>query len=740
VSGTSSSTDLTDPAAAEPGRTGRDPWSVAGITVAAVPIGICVAVAVASIVPTRDTVTGIADSSKIVQLAVPALHALYDLMAAVTIGWLTASVFFVPPQRNGVLDAGGYRAIRAAALSACVWLASGLALVPVTVADQYPDVKGNPVSAEFLTKAIASDSTLQNMLWSCGFIAIVAVVAWSVLRPGWAALLMLFALVALLPQALGGHASSAGNHDVAVDTMLYHLVGITVWIGGLIAFLGLARQRVPFLTTIARRYSATALVAFIAVALSGIGNAWVRLTYVSDLWTTAYGRLIIVKALLLISLGVVGLAHRTRTLPALASGSRRPLIRLAIGEIVVMSATVGVAVGLSRTAPPPPSGVVPSQAELILGFGLPGPPTVWRLIVDWRFDWLLGTAAVVGAVIYLLAVRRLHRRGDRWPASRTIAWLLGCLLILAATSSGLGRYAQSQFSLHMIAHMIMGMGAPILLVLGGPTTLALRALPTAPRGGPPGAREMIVAVMNSRVVRFITHPLFVLPLFIGSFYAVYFTGLFELMMDNHTGHVLMNLHFLVVGYLYYWVIIGVDPAPRRWPHVVKLGLLLAALPFHAFFGLALMSSHEALAPDYYGSLDLPWMHDLVADQKLGGAIAWGVTEIPMLIVLIALLGQWARTEERQNIAIDRQKDTRGDTELVAYNAMLAGLAGRGGAAAATRPTDGSEVSEQPEEPEESTALPDEPAAAAPAPAPPAASGRLMRPVGSRSRRQRPDPS
>ena len=136
-------------------------------------------------------------------------------------------------------------------------------------------------------------------------------------------------------------------------------------------------------------------------------------------------------------------------------------------------------------------------------------------------------------------------------------------MVLLATSSGLGRYAIAQFSIHMIAHMTLGMVAPILLVLGGPVTLALRVLPAARPGQVPGLREAVAGGLHSRPARFITHPLVVFPLFVGSFYAIYFTSLFEVMITSHVGHLVMNVHFLIVGYLYYWVIIGVDPSPRR---------------------------------------------------------------------------------------------------------------------------------------------------------------------------------
>jgi putative copper resistance protein D len=178
------------------------------------------------------------------------------------------------------------------------------------------------------------------------------------------------------------------------------------------------------------------------------------------------------------------------------------------------------------------------------------------------------------------------------------------------------------------------------------------------------------------VARFVTHPVFVFVLFLTSFPALYFSSLFEVMIASHLGHLVMNLHFLVVGYLYYWVIIGVDPAPRQTQPMIKLAMLLGALPFHAFFGLALMNSHTAMAADYYNGLGLPWVTDLIDEQRLGGAIAWGATELPIIIVMIALLSQWASSDEREARRSDRVGDRNVDDELDAYNRMLAGLAER----------------------------------------------------------------
>ncbi|MGH3588241.1 MAG: cytochrome c oxidase assembly protein, partial [Pseudonocardia sp.] len=374
-------------------------------------------------------------------------------------------------------------------------------------------------------------------------------------------------------------------------------------------------------------------------------------------------------------LGVFGWLHRRSAVAAVVDhGDRAAILRLGGVEVLVMFATIGLAVALSQTAPP--GGIVaqPSRTEVLLGYNLAGPPTLERLLLHWRPDLVLGVAALVLAGAYLAGVRRLWLRGDAWPVGRTAAWLSGCATILIATSSGIGRYAPAMFSVHMETHMMLSMLAPVLLVLGGPVTLALRALPVAGKDGIPGPREWLLALVRSPLSRFLTNPIVALVLFVGSFYLLYFSGLFDWALDKHWAHLVMNAHFLLVGYVFYWPVIGIDPAPRRLPPAARMGLVFASVPFHAFFGVAVMSGNHALGGDYYRSLALPWVPDVLADQRLGGGLAWAAGEIPLLIVVISLLIQWSRQDERSARRADRHADVHGDTELEAYNAMLRRLA------------------------------------------------------------------
>ncbi|NUK28522.1 cytochrome c oxidase assembly protein, partial [Streptomyces lunaelactis] len=140
---------------------------------------------------------------------------------------------------------------------------------------------------------------------------------------------------------------------------------------------------------------------------------------------------------------------------------------------------------------------------------------------------------LLGLVLYGWAVLRLRRRGDAWPVSRIIAWVVGVLTVAVAMCTKLNAYGMAMFSVHMVQHMVISMLSPILLLLGAPVTLALRALPPAGRGRK-GPRELLVALLHSRYMRIISHPAFTIPLFIASLYALYFSPLFDFLMESRT--------------------------------------------------------------------------------------------------------------------------------------------------------------------------------------------------------------
>ncbi|MEW2083517.1 cytochrome c oxidase assembly protein [Streptomyces sp. NPDC005283] len=303
------------------------------------------------------------------------------------------------------------------------------------------------------------------------------------------------------------------------------------------------------------------------------------------------------------------------------------------------------------------------------------PPFTLGRGLEYSPDPFFLAGCLLGLALYGWGVLRLRGRGDRWPVSRTVFFTLGVLSVALVMCTRLNDYGMVMFSVHMMQHMVISMLSPIVLLLGAPVTLALRALPVAGRGRK-GPRELLLALLHSRYLRIVTHPAFTIPLFIASLYALYFTPLFDFLMGSRTGHASMMVHFLAVGLVFFWPIMGVDPGPHRPGYVMRMLELFAGMPFHAFFGIALMMATEPMIKVYENppaSLGI----DALTDQNAAGGIAWAFSEIPSVLVLIALVFQWYRSEQRQARRSDRAADRNGDKELEAYNAYLASLQARG---------------------------------------------------------------
>jgi putative copper resistance protein D len=249
-----------------------------------------------------------------------------------------------------------------------------------------------------------------------------------------------------------------------------------------------------------------------------------------------------------------------------------------------------------------------------------------------------------------------------------------------ATSGGLGLYAHFSFSWHMIAHMTLGMIAPIAIVLGAPITLALRTLPQGRNPEERGVRGTLLSALHSRYSSIIVNPVGALIIFDGSLFLLYFTSLFGNLMNSHAGHLFMSVHFLLAGFLFFHVIIGIDPNPKRPPFLVRIVTLLAAMSIHAFFSVALMSSSTLIDSGYFAALQTPWVGDLLADQNKGGAIGWAMGEIPILIALVATFIMWTRDDAREARRIDRTAERMAamgkPDELAQYNKYLQELADR----------------------------------------------------------------
>ena len=272
-----------------------------------------------------------------------------------------------------------------------------------------------------------------------------------------------------------------------------------------------------------------------------------------------------------------------------------------------------------------------------------------RLFTEVELDWWLVAPLLIVAGLYLWGVWRLRLRGDHWPPGRTVAFLAGGIGVIGfAGLSGLGSYDTTMFSLHMIQHMLLAMVAPIFLALGAPVTLALR---TAPRR----LRSVLLAVLHSRLAKLLTFPLIGWGIYVASPFALYFTGWYPATLDNQVLHELLHLHFLLVGSLFFWPMVGIDPIPGRQSHPFRFLILVSTLPFHAILGLSIYTQTTVIAAEHYQALKLSWL-DPIADQRVGGGLLWTSGELVGLIMLGVVTAQWIKASEREAAREDRRLD------------------------------------------------------------------------------------
>jgi putative copper resistance protein D len=488
--------------------------------------------------------------------------------------------------------------------------------------------------------------------------------------------LLLLSVAGLIAPVFQSHAASGGSHSLVIGSLVIHVIALSMWVGGIIAIAMLSAADRAIAVP---RFSQLALWSAIAVVISGTVNAWTRLNFESA-WNSTYGFLVIAKTVATIALVGLGYLHR-QNLQGKESINWKGFARLLSVEAVIMVVTVAMGAWISNTSSPDRPGVQKFDPGLsIVGIATPPNPTWSRIFLSYEPDALMIGILVMMVALYIKGVLVLTKRGDKWPVGRTISFALGISVIDFATSGGLGVYAQFSFSYHMLAHMLLAMVAPIGLVLGAPMTLALRTLPQGRTPTERGVRGSLLAVLHSKVGVFYTNPVVALLIFDGSLFALYFTELFASMMQSHLGHLVMNLHFLAAGFLFFFVVIGIDPNPRKIPYLVQIVVLFAAMSIHAFFSIALMSTTTLIDNGYFASLQTPWLTDLLADQKLGASIGWAMGEIPILMALVATFINWRREDSREAKRIDRNTARQAamgqPDELANYNQYLQKLAQR----------------------------------------------------------------
>ena len=593
------------------------------------------------------------------------------LAAFAVVGALLAMAFLLV-ENQGKLQEGALKVRKRATAFAGAWLVANVLHIFLTLANilgtSFADALERNTLRSFLTQVDLG----QYLGVQTAMIAVIALAIRFVRTVLAATILLLFSLITLTIPVFQSHSASSGSHQLAIGSLVVHVVALSLWVGGIFAIVALPDNDRKFALP---RFSQMALWTAIAVVISGIANAWARLNFV-DAWSSGYARIVLLKAALTFVLLFLGYRNR-RGLAQGSSSGIKLFGRFVVVEAFIMTALLFLGSWLAQTEPPARGDLSISPALSIVGVATPAEPTLARLLLLYQPDALIMGILIVLVALYIKGVVVLTKRGDKWPVGRTVSFALAISAIDFATSGGLGVYALFSFEYHMIAHMVIGMIAPIGLVLSAPVTLALRTLPLGRTPEERGVRGMLIAFLHSRYSVILTNPITALALFDGSLFVLYFTDLFGNLMQSHAGHLFMNIHFLLAGFLFFHVIIGIDPNPKKIPYIVRIVVLFAAMSIHAFFSIALISASTLLDGGYYASLQTPWLTDLLADQNAGGSIGWAMGEIPIILALVATFIQWMRDDKRETKRIDRNEArlaAMGEPdELAQYNNYLSQL-------------------------------------------------------------------
>jgi len=627
-------------------------------------LGVLLAVLVGLAIGGGAAALQFSDPGPVIRYGVPLAKALMNIAMAISIGSLVFAAF-AANDKSAVLR----KLLDLASVGAALWAIAA----SVHFVLSFVSVSGAQLSLEqtfsqglwvYATEIELGISLAQNLLAAFA----ISILALSISSLTATALTAALGLGSLIPLALIGHAAGTANHSLAVNSLGMHLVGIVTWVGGLIALFAIKQDVLGEAKPMVARYSSLALASFVIVGVSGLGSSYVRIPDAAGL-LSPYGQMLFIKVVLLVILGAFGAVYRTRILAKLSE--KGSFFKLALLEIFIMGAAIGMGTALARTAPPVNQGefIIPTPAQLLTGEPLPPELSIETFFTQWKLDILWALIALWAIGAYLVAVRRLKARGDSWPIARTISWVAGMLLLIFVTSGSLNVYQEYLFSVHMVAHMFLTMAIPVLLVPGAPVTLLTRAVQKRADSSR-GVREWVLWAVHTKYAEFVSHPLIAAANFAASLVVFYFTPLFEWATREHIGHQWMIVHFLITGYLFVQSLIGIDPGPSRLGYPFRIVTLIGVMAFHAFFGLALMGGTGLLLPDWFGAMGRTWGLPPLEDQQSGGAIAWGIGELPTIILTIIVSVQWFRSDNRDSKRLDRASDRSNNQDIDDYNLML----------------------------------------------------------------------
>jgi len=286
-------------------------------------------------------------------------------------------------------------------------------------------------------------------------------------------------------------------------------------------------------------------------------------------------------------------------------------------------------------------------------------------LLYWAWPPVVTVAVALVALLWVRATRQVAREhpGNPYPRRRTVSFAAALLLVLLALQSGIERYDTTLFSMHMVQHLILLLPVPILLLQAGPVTLLLRV--ASPRW-----RARILAVLQSRAVGVISHPLVGWTLLVAVMWGTHLSVMFETALENETIHNMEHALYLSTALLFWAPIFSVDPIRHRLRGGSALAYLITQMPQNSFLGVAIMFSSTPLYP-HYVTLQRAWGPTPLEDQQLAGAIMWLVGDALFLAAIFVVLAALAKSEDRPQSRYDEAQTAAAIAEIRRREVLLA---------------------------------------------------------------------
>ncbi len=636
----------------------------------AVGLALISALVVANVIAGLPPLPGRAQADSLTGL----VSVLGDLVARLSglfvLGGLAAIVAFTRAGAEHTLTETSRRIAGWTGRAGQLWLVSSLLMTAANPAF----INGAPLGTALLPTGwwIYLTSSPSALAWLVTALAalVTTVVAYTATRaPGFAVCWLAGALATLFV-AVTGNVTVGLDHDWATDAQaIATLAGVVLGSGAVAVVLAaLAGSELP--EAAVRRYHRTALPLVVLLAAGYTVVAWQQLAGRSP-FAVPVGLPYLVGAACLVALLLNWgwRAVRLRGAPDDAS-----LLGSVVREAAVL--VIAVAVVTAITHIPPPRFEIEQSLQInYLGYEVDLPATLERLAGLGRPNLLWVMLCLTAIGLYAWGTVRVYRGGGHWPVPRLIAWVAGWGLTLYLAVSGLWMYSTAVFSWHMLVHMTVNMMVPLLCVLGGPVGLLTAATGHAGAGELPGPADLFDGLGANRFVRFILSPPVLWINYIASLFLVYFSPLFAWLMKYHWAHQLMLLHFMLAGFLFFNLLVSPDRNSWQLPPIVRFAMLISVMPFHAIFAVGIMMARSVIGEQFYASLAVEWVGDLLADQQIAGQITWFTGEIPAFIAVAVLAFQWFRSDSREAARADRRADL-GEDDMAAYNELLAELAER----------------------------------------------------------------